>query len=312
MSRAVKYVADDLLCRSRLGLGETGLVNRVTPAEARWELLGVELRRLDSGQGWSGDTGDCEAAIVVLGGRCSVTSNRGEWPEIGRRRNVFDGMPWALYLPRGTQFRLSAASDGLELAYCWVPTSEDHPARLVSPDRVEVEIRGGHSNTRQINAILPPGFDCHRLVCVEVYTPGGNWSSYPPHKHDTHREAGAGQLLEADLEEVYCYKFDTPAGWAMQRVYTDDGSIDAAVVAHDGDIVLVPEGYHPVCTGYGYPCYYLNFLAGSAQALCSTDDPAHAWVKDTWTATDPRVPMVTRDMESDRAPRPPAPEEAQR
>ena len=287
----MKYTSQSLLMRSKLGPTEpAGLLNRVTPDDAGWALLSVEMRRFQEGGSWSTDSGDNEAALVILGGRCAVRSSRGEWPQIGGRANVFDGLPWALYLPRHSNFELTALTP-LEIAWCSVPTDADHPAQLVTPSDVKPETRGGHSNTRQINDIIAPGFDCHRIVCCEVYTPAGNWSSYPPHKHDAHREV-EGRLVEADLEEVYCYKFARPQGWAMQRIYTDDRSIDAAVVAQDADIVLVPEGYHPVCTGYGYDCYYLNFLAGSAQSLASVDDPDHAWVKETWTATDPRVPMV--------------------
>ncbi len=106
-----------------------------------------------------------------------------------------------------------------------------------------------------------------------------------------------GELLEADLEEFYCYKIAKPGGYALQRIYTDDRALDATVVAHDGDIVTVPEGYHPVSAAYGYDCYYLNFLSGSAQSLACADDPDHDWVKDTWTGQDSRVPMVTHGME---------------
>ena len=175
-----------------------------------------------------------------------------------------------------------------------MPTDEEHPPQLVTPADTAIEIRGGHNATRQINSVFAPGFDCHRLVSVEVYTPGGNWSSYPPHKHDVHREDEQGRLLEADLEEIYYYKIDKPGGFAIQRVYTDDRSLDAAVVANNNDIVLVPYGYHPVSAAYGYDCYYLNFLAGSAQSLANSDDPDLAWVKETWTAQDPRVPLVVR------------------
>ena len=118
------------------------------------------------------------AVIVVLGGVCSVTSNRGEWARIGRRPDVFSGMPYALYLPRGTQFTLTAHTEGMELAHCWVPTDQDHSAQLITPDDSRIEVRGGHNATRQINSIIPPGFDCHHIVCCEVFTPGGNWSSY--------------------------------------------------------------------------------------------------------------------------------------
>jgi 5-deoxy-glucuronate isomerase len=147
--------------------------------------------------------------------------------------------------------------------------------------------------------MIAPGFDCHRLVVVEVYTPSGSWSSYPPHKHDVHKEHDDGQLLEADLEEVYYYKIDKPGGFAIQRVYTGADSplqqagtpIDALVLARSDDVVLVPEGYHPVTSAPGYTTYYLNVLAGSAQALTATEDPQHAWVRSSYTSKDPRVPI---------------------
>lgn len=296
----MKYDARTLLFPNHLEAGKPGLTNRVTPVEADWDWISVETRRLAEGQLWEGNTGECEVAIVLLGGRCDVKSSRKEWGEIGRRKNVFDGMPWAVYLPRFTSFAVGAIED-VELAYCWVPTSEDHDPQLITPQDSSIEIRGGDNNSRQINSILPPGFPSQRLTCVEVYTPGGNWSSYPPHKHDEHRTNDADEIVEADLEEVYIYKFDRPEGWAMQRIYTADRKIDAAVVARDGDIVLVPEGYHPVSTAPGHSCYYLNFLAGSAQSLASTDDPEHAWVKDVWGDPDPRVPMVNHDKEGSRA-----------
>ncbi|MEE2828524.1 MAG: 5-deoxy-glucuronate isomerase, partial [Myxococcota bacterium] len=191
------------------------------------------------------------------------------------------------------RFEVEAVGPGLELAHCWVPTDQDFEPRLVRPEDCRLEVRGGRNATRQINDIIPPGFSCHRIVACEVYTPGGNWSSYPPHKHDTHTEAPDGGLLEADLEEVYIYKIKGPKGYAMQRVYTDDRKLDAAVVAHDDDIVLVPEGYHPVSAAYGFDCYYLNFLAGSAQSLAASDDPDYAWTKETWQSRDPRLPMVS-------------------
>ena len=204
----------------------------------------------------------------------------------------FSGKAEALYLPRHTTFEVTSLVDDTEIAVCWVPADEDHQAQHVKAEDNPVEIRGGGTATRQINSIFPPGFDCHRLVCVEVYTPGGNWSSYPPHKHDVHREDDEGTLLEADLEEIYFYKMEQPTGFAVQRVYTDDRSLDATMTAGGNDIVLVPYGYHPVSAAYGYNCYYLNFLAGSAQSLANSDDPNLAWVKDTWNDLDPRVPMV--------------------
>jgi 5-deoxy-glucuronate isomerase len=274
---------------------EPGVVTRVTAADAGWESLGFEVRRLGQGERWEHGTGDAEAVLVVLGGRCAVTSDRGEWPAVGGRADVFSGMPWALYLPRRTSFCLVALDLGVEVAHGWAPAGEGRAPRLVAPDQVEVELRGGGPASRQINRIVPPGFDCQRLVCVEVFTPGGNWSSYPPHKHDEHLVGPDGALLEADLDEVYFYKIDRPSGFALQRVYTGDGRLDETVAAATDDVVLVPEGYHPVAVPVGYTCYYLNFLAGSAQSLAATDDPAHAWVKTTWAGLDPRVPVIPRE-----------------
>lgn len=287
----------NLLIRPKLQNDEPGVVTSVTAEEAGWEFLNMEVRRFAAAETWTHHTENDEAALVILGGRCDVTSNRGQWTSIGRRPDVFSGMPYALYLPRHSEFTLTALTEGLEIAHCWVPTNEDHPAQLVTPGAAQIEIRGGHNATRQINGIIPPGFDCQRIVCVEVYTPGGNWSSYPPHKHDVHREDESGNLLEADLEEIYYHKSDKPKGYVIQRVYTDDRSLDEVLVAHNDDIVLVPEGYHPVSAAYGYNSYYLNFLAGSAQSLANSDDPDYAWVAETWTAQDPRVPLVTHGME---------------
>jgi len=278
---------------------------RVVPERAGWEHLHFAARRLRAGEPWKHRTGESEMALVVLGGVCRLTwqtdSARDEWRWIGRRPDVFSGMPHAIYFPRGVVFQLEAQSDDLDIAYGWCGTDEDHPPQLITPEQVTVEIRGGANATRQINGILPPGFDCQRLVVVEVYTPSGNWSSYPPHKHDEHRVLTDGKLLEADLEEIYFYKIDRPEGYAIQRVYTKDGRLDETLVARNGDVVLVPEGYHPVVSAHGYTTYYLNFLAGSAQSLANTDDPDHAWIKDMWTWQDPRLPVVTMDMEKQDA-----------
>jgi 5-deoxy-glucuronate isomerase len=270
---------------------------RVTPETAAWEHLHFAARRMRDGEAWCGETGEFEYGFVILGGICAIESSRGTWPQVGRRPDVFRGMPYALYLPRDSSFTILAVGGELDIAYGWCRSEGDHSARLVRPDEVAVEIRGGGNATRQINSLIPPGFDCHRLVAVEVYTPSGNWSSYPPHKHDVHRVDSSGQLIEADLEETYFYKMDRPDGFAIQRVYTADARLNEVILARNNDLVLVPQGYHPVAAAHGYTTYYLNFLAGSAQSLAASDDPAHAWIKKTWTAKDPRVPVVTVEME---------------
>ena len=284
-----------LVVRPGAGPGE---YVRVTPESAGWEHLGFAARRLAPGEVWRGETGDCEFGLVWLGGVARVESSRGRWDRVGRRPHVFAGMPYGLYLPPDTTFAIEALGEGVELGYGWCRARGGHPAQLVRPEQSAVEIRGGGNATRQINSIFPPGFACDRLVAVEVYTPAGNWSSYPPHKHDVHRVDAAGRVLEADLEEIYFYRTERPEGYAFQRIYTADRRRDEVVLARDRDLVLVPEGYHPVAAAHGYNVYYLNFLAGSAQSLANADDPAHAWIKQTWTDTDPRVPVVTLAMES--------------
>ncbi len=278
--------------------GETGEYIRVTPESAGWEHLGFAARLMKRGEEWEAESGEFEYGLVVLGGLCSVRSSRGDWPVVGRRADVFSGMPYGLYLPPKTRFRIKAESDQVDLAYGWAAAEGRYSARLVTPKDVTIEIRGGGNATRQINSIFPPGFACERLVAVEVYTPAGNWSSYPPHKHDVHRVDAAGRLLEADLEEVYFYKIDPAQGYAIQRVYTSDGRLNETIVAGNNQAVLVPEGYHPVAAAPGYKTYYLNFLAGSAQSLANSDDPVHAWIKNSWREKDPRVPMVSLAMEN--------------
>ena len=293
----MRYDSANLIVHPRQ-FPEPGLVTRVTPEQAGWKFINFEVRCLAAGQSHTTDSGNCELALVMLSGAVSVTSNVGEWHHVGRRASVFAGLPHALYLPRRTRFTVGAQTDA-EFALAWAPADRDHPARLIQPSDVTTEIRGGDHCTRQINNIIPPGFDCQRLVVVEVYTPGGNWSSYPPHKHDVHKTDARGNVTEADLEEVYFYKFDRPEGYAYQRIYTDPESplhrggapIDALVLARENDTVLVPEGYHPVASPPGYTTYYLNVLAGSAQSLANSEDPRFAWVKQTYRAKDPRVPL---------------------
>ena len=284
-----------LLVKPDLGQDE---FMHLTPAQAGWELIHFSARRLRRGQTWSFDTTEHELVLVPLSGAVAVHSNRGSWPQVGRRPAVFHGMPYTLYLPRRTQLQVTALDEQAEFAVSYCATDQDHPARLVTPAEVRVEIRGGGNATRQINHMLPPGSDVHRLVVCEVYTPPGNWSSYPPHKHDCHTLDAQGNLVEADMEEVYFYQIDRPEGFAYQRVYTGDGRLDELVMAGDNDLVLVPEGYHPVVSGHGYTTYYLNVLAGSAQVLTAQDDPQYAWVRAGWTTQDPRLPLVHLGMES--------------
>ena len=294
----MQYTPDNILVRPGIFPDDPDLILSITPEQADWEYISFQVRRLAEGKSWSFETAGNELAIVNLSGRYSVRSNRGQWSGIGSRKDVFAGAAFALYLPRRSTFTITAEQSG-EFAVAWVPTDHDHEPWLIEPKEVEISVRGGDNVSRQINDLLPSGSPVHRLVLVEVYTPSGNWSSYPPHKHDIHLEDEKGNLLEADLEEVYFYKIDKPEGYAYQRVYTDVTSplhkagypIDALVRAENNCAVLVPEGYHPVVSAPGYMTYYLNVLAGSAQTLANQDDPRYAWVKDTYKQKDNRLPL---------------------
>jgi 5-deoxy-glucuronate isomerase len=294
----MQYTNSNLLIQPQQFPDDPGLLLSITPALDGWKLISFQVRQLATGQSWSFETGSNEFALVNLDGRYAVHSSRGDWSGIGGRRSVFEGAAHALYLPRETELTVTAELGG-QFAATWVPSDEDHEPWLIRPEDVASAIRGGGNVSRQINDLLPPGSPVHRLVLVEVYTPSGNWSSYPPHKHDVHIEDADGRLLEADLEEIYFYKIDRPEGYAYQRIYTDASSplhlagypIDALVRAEDNSAVLVPEGYHPVVSAPGYTSYYLNVLAGSAQSLANQDDPRYSWVKEISQDPDPRLPV---------------------
>ncbi len=265
----------------------SGEIVRISRQDAGWETISLRVIRLAPGGAHTLAQPDEELALVTLAGRVGVRAGGLHW-ELGGRRDVFSGMPHALYLPAGAaHVELAAVGGSCEVAVCGARATREHPPALIGPEAVEVEIRGGENATRQINHILKPEFPADRLLVVEVYTPGGNWSSYPPHKHDVHNPPG-----EVDLDEIYYYRIARPEGYAIQRVYTRDGRRDETITVRDNDVVLIPDGYHPVVAAHGYDCYYLNVLAGSARSMAASDDPDYAWVRGAWRGQDPRLPLV--------------------
>lgn len=273
-----------------------GVYHRVTPKSANWEYLNFEARNMAEGEVWEHDTNNNEMVIVLLSGNFKVKSNKGNWETNNGRKDVFSGVAHTLFLSRNTKFTLEATSESLDIAYGWCNTEEDFPAKFVTPEETPVVIFGGDNATRQFNDLVPPGFGCSKMVCREVYTPSGNWSSFPAHKHDERILDEQGNVLEPMQEETYFYKFQKQGAYAIQQVYTKDRSLDEIVRARHNDVVLIPRGFHPVVAEHGFHCYYLNFLAGTDQCLANTTDPDHEWIYDSWSTQDKRLPLVTAEM----------------
>jgi 5-deoxy-glucuronate isomerase len=266
-------------------LQHSGELLHLPRQSAAWSWMSFFVRRLQPGDVFRTTTEHEEAAFVILGGTCVADWGQGPKP-LGKRMNVFDGFPYTLYLPTQTEVSFVAETTS-EIAECRVPSNARLEPRLITPSDVASSLRGGGNASRQIVDVITPAFPADKLVVIEVYTPGGNWSSYPPHKHDTHNPPG-----EVDLDEIYYYRILQPGGFAFQHLYGGEHGDERTLKAGDGDVVLVRRGYHTVVAGPGYDVYYLNFLAGSSRAVAVTEDPRHAWIRSTWDAADPRLPLV--------------------
>ena len=292
-----------------------GLVRNATeginPATAGWTYLSFRMVRSRAGEELTGQSGDEETALIWLEGTAEVTG----FGQVGEREDVFTGKPWALLLPPGTSYRMRARTP-LHLAIVSAPAESTVPARLIRPDEVRVEVRGKGVTERKIHWILSERDPAARLLLVEVLTPAGHWSTYPPHKHD---EDKAG--VERALEELYYYRFNPEQGFAFQGIYTKNspspsggsnspspsagsdspspsggsdspspsgggqgGGLNVSIRARNDDLVLVPRGYHVVSAAPGYDCYYLNAMAGAVREWLFTTDPDHEWLMD-WKKT---------------------------
>jgi 5-deoxy-glucuronate isomerase len=261
----------DLIVNSKSGPDANGSVVKVTPESAGWGYVGFEILRLPSGAAVERRADGEEACLVPISGTCSVVSENEAW-EIGGRKGPFDGPPHALYLPPETDYRIEAAGE-LELAVCSAPAESGVEPFVIRPEEIQVEVRGSGNMEREVRPILMAERPAERLLVVEVLTPNGHWSSYPPHKHD--RDAPPEETY---LEETYYHRVRPESGFAVQRVYTDDRSLDETLSVGDGDVVLVPKGYHPVSAPPGYDLYYLNVMAGPTREWKFKNDPDHEWL----------------------------------
>ncbi|MBB4661533.1 5-deoxy-glucuronate isomerase [Conexibacter arvalis] len=268
----------------------------IAPADAGWAHCGLRVVELAPGEARTLETEADEHAVLPLAGGAIVVEADGERIELIGRDDPFARVTDFAYLPRDCVARIvNRGSAPARLALPYANARRRLPVRYGPAEEVPVEVRGAGSATRQVNNFLhPDAFETDRLTCVELLTPEGNTSSYPPHKHDDDEPSGRGQAV---LEEIYYFELRSPGGVGLHRTYTADGEIDATVEVGHGDAFLIPRGYHGPCVALpGYDLYYLNVLAGpaGARSLAFFDDPAHAWVRASWEGqpTDPRLPMA--------------------
>ena len=294
--------ADRSVVRAVPGSGQVAL--EVTPESAGWDHCGLRVLRLAAGESWSMHTGGSEAMVLSLAGSAAVGVDGEEFSLLGRE-SVFHGPCDVVYAPREAEVRISTAAGG-RFAVCLAVCERRLPPTYLAAGDVPVELRGSGRASRQVHNFGVPGvLAADRLIACEVLTPGGNWSSWPPHKHDQEREG------ETRLEEIYYFEVaEGPdgEGMAYQRVYGHPGAeIDVCAEVRTGDVVLIPHGWHgPSMAAPGYDLYYLNVMAGpgAERAWLICDDPAHTWVRTTWvdTPVDPRLPFAPPSSTDPHAP----------
>jgi 5-deoxy-glucuronate isomerase len=254
--------------------GTSGKVHDITPEDAGWGYVGFGLYRLSPGESAAESTGDREAILVLVEGKGSLSAADTDFGEMGERMSVFErAPPHCLYVPGNSKWEATATTECV-LAVCTAPCIADYPVRRLGPEGIDLTPRGKGQNTRFINNIAMEGRDvASSLLVTEVFTPSGNWSSYPSHRHD---EDDYPRMTY--LEETYYHRLNPAQGFGVQRVYTDDGSLDETMAVKDGDVVCVPRGHHPCGVPYGYDMYYLNVMAGPLRKWRFENDPDHDWI----------------------------------
>ncbi len=261
----------------------------ITAESAGWAYSGLTVMTLSNGESRVISTGDTEMAALPLSGSCRVEVDHHSF-DVDGRAGVFEGIAGFAYLPIDTEARITGSG---EIALCTAKARRHIDPYVVRAADIPVEVRGGGIGTRQINNFLSADVcEADRLIAVEVITPEGGWSSYPPHKHDEFTDD------EVELEEIYYFKISGDAGTGIFSCYTTDGAIDDTVTVRDGDVYLVPRGYHgPSAPTPGHHMYFLNVMAGPAEERVwkFTDDPDHHWARAMLDALppDPRLPLTT-------------------
>ncbi len=254
--------------------GTSGKVHDITPESADWGYVGFGLYHLADGDSVQEATDDKEVILVLVEGKAEIIVDGESFGIQGDRMDVFERKkPHCVYVPNGAEWSAKAVSKCV-LAVCTAPGKNGHRAQILDPNDIEQEERGKGANTRYIHAIAMEDRDvADSLLVTEVYTPQGNWSSYPPHRHD---EDDFPNMTY--LEETYYHRLNPKQGYGIQRVFTEDGSLDETMAVSDGDVVLVPKGHHPVGSPYGYEMYYLNVMAGPMRKWRFKNHPDHDWI----------------------------------
>ncbi|MEM9631611.1 MAG: 5-deoxy-glucuronate isomerase [Pseudomonadota bacterium] len=252
--------------------GTSGKVHDITPQSANWGYVGFGLYHLKAGETASEETGDTEVILVLVEGKAEISGAGENFGELGDRMSVFERKkPHCVYLPNGTSWNAKATTDCV-LAVCTAPGKGNYKARVITD--IDVVERGKGANTRYIHPIAMEESDiADSLLVTEVFTPQGNWSSYPPHRHD---EDNFPDMTY--LEETYYHRLNPKQGFGFQRVFTEDGELDETMAVSDGDVVLVPKGHHPCGAPYGYEMYYLNVMAGPMRKWRFQNHPDHDWI----------------------------------
>jgi 5-deoxy-glucuronate isomerase len=254
--------------------GTRGKVHEITAKSAGWGYVGFSLYRLEPGDVAAEPTGDTEVILVLVEGKAKVEAAGQDWGEMGERMDVFEKTPpHCLYVPNGSDWK-AVATTPCTLAVCTAPGKGAHPAQRLGPEGIELTPRGKGTNTRYVNNIAMEARDvADSLLVTEVYTPAGHWSSYPSHRHD---EDDFPNMTY--LEETYYMRLNPGQGFGIQRVYTEDGSLDETMAVKNHDVTLVPKGHHPCGAPYGYEMYYLNVMAGPLRKWRFKNDPDHDWI----------------------------------
>jgi 5-deoxy-glucuronate isomerase len=229
------------------------------------------ILRLKKGKSFQGTLENKEAALIILEGKCTVKVKEKEWKSIGERNNVFNGRAYAVYLPPHSSYEIRGEEDG-EIAIPKSPSDLESEPRLITPQEVKVNLRGKGNFQRNVYDIIGSDIKARRLVVGETINLPGNWSSYPPHKHDEDNLP-----TESKMEELYFFRVNPPQGFGLIRLY--DKAEDKVYTVQNNDVVVIDKGYHPVAAAPGYSLYYLWILAGEKRTLFPNDDPQHSWVK---------------------------------